>query len=372
MKPHEFDKFEIFSLSSKRATACSEIFDMLVQCLPRDFLSKTPDDSLLDALSYELLRMYVASQSNWVFDPNGFKTGDPTDLVEHLLNPPKLTVDKEKSVPKAIRTAFKDENFKFFVELSMSPNFSREFLSDLQKIKSLSDIGVIRFRREIHSKNINGDPKKAESIPFWVKPAKVSSVLFFYRWCLLLAHSHGFYRSQSLKIYDEVKRRFSEKLHSMSKGVMTQRYKNFYNAMLFVGQDQVDQPRSIEKRISEMSLSWAITFMHSDYVGLIKWRNLGDIRGKTFLSEFVCNNLGGHILEVKIGNKWTAGDQDWEKFLRNKGKIVPTLKSIKGSKKCDQVFEFRKENHCFSYLLDYDPMYRRGILNQHDIDILGK
>lgn len=107
---YEFDGLQCFNLGTKRMQAGFEIASLLIEILPNEFLSKAPDASLVDAMAYELLRLYVASQAEWEWNGYEWKGRDPEDLVLHLNNPPKVVNSNNgKSVPKANRTRYECE-----------------------------------------------------------------------------------------------------------------------------------------------------------------------------------------------------------------------------------------------------------------------
>lgn len=107
----EFDHKDLLKLPTRRMQAAWELAPVLIECLPKEFVEQSPDHSVIDALVYEVLRLYVMAQADFKIDEWAF-ISDPTELVRKLTQEFKIdSSDNGQVIPKDIRAAFSGKNF---------------------------------------------------------------------------------------------------------------------------------------------------------------------------------------------------------------------------------------------------------------------
>lgn len=346
-----FDGLECFKLEHRFKIA-RELYGFLKTAIGDDLVSiksQFADETLYDALTYELFRLCIVRS-----DSDSSKKNRRSPQYQRSFN--------------SVSKLFSDQNLDFMITAADHFGFSNQFMDDLISFKNVLADKEFRIRREVHAKNISYRTNHIGAIPAWVNPAKVRDSLFYYRWCLLLAYSHDLSRADAIKLFIKVKNHMMNRLNDFRSLKMISRIER---TQLLLDCLPVSTSR-YDKNITELSLPWAIEFMHSDYAGLLKWDVLGQQSNLPFIARFVSNALGGHILEARLVNRWTNRSDEWHKLLKKKGPSSRRLPDLHNeSKKIDQAVEIDGTFCAFNYLPELDPRYplNRGLKTYDPLEL---
>lgn len=335
-----FDSKDLLKIdSAEHREVCDEIFTCLIECLPKETIlavKKSGDYSILYALTYELLRLYVIYKAKEpedveaalsklrTYQDSTLSCGQKDKLrrtyLRMLIGDQKLPFEVDPKKSKSMFLIFQNEYLAKLVTVLKAHGFSRSKITAFMDIADLLQSATLPFRLEPSAANVHKSPGAWEIVPYDVNPTmrgtSFRDLNFMFRWSLLFEcwKPQSLDREKSLRLFANLKKNVC-KFAARSDASETRKR---FSKSLPSFNEYAENKSSISKKWDLLNKPWCLEFMHLDYAKLIEWDRIREMSRELGRVPFIANfveEIGAHILKAHQVKQWTYSSKDWNKNL---------------------------------------------------------